>query len=129
MTTGATSWSRDAATSVIDLAKMDGSSHTFIDLAFSVFPGAAAFLPGDKQLIVSGRSPVKPTGATPFGGTYLVTLDTREVKELFRFRAEPNQFPQVVVSPDGKSILYTSRDELPAEYMSLDLSRFVKSKP
>jgi hypothetical protein len=117
------------ASSVIDVAKMDGSSHTAMDLAFSVFPGAMAFLPGDKQLIVSGRAPVKPTGATPFGSTYLVTLDTRDVKELFTFRAYPYQFAQVVVSPDGKSMLYTSRDTLPAEYMSLDLSRFVKSKP
>ena len=91
-------------------------------MPFIVSPGGAAFLPGDKQMIVSEY----PTSAS--AGVYLVTIATREIKKLFTVSTIKNTYAQVVLSPDGKNIVYVSRDSFPAAYATLDVSRLVSSK-
>ena len=109
---------------ILDFAKLDGSVQTSIDLPFSTAPGAAGFLPGDKQMIVS-ESPA--TSKKP--SVYLVTIATREIKKLFTYSSSNDRYAQVAPSPDGKSIVYVNRDSLPAGYATLDVARFLRAKP
>jgi len=119
----------NAVFSTLDIARMDGSSHRSIELPFNISPGAAAFLPGDQQLLVSERASPNAKDFQFTGGAYLVTLGSRETKKLFTFRTFKTAFAQLSLSPDGKSIVYTSRDSLPAGYATLDVSSVLKSKP
>jgi len=115
----------DVKFSVLDIVKMDGTDYTSITMPFIIAPIGVGFLPGDKQLVVTEN----PQTSQQRPGVYLVTIATHEVKKLFSMRLGGNRSAEVSLSPDGKTILYTSRDSLPPAYATLDVSRLLRSQP
>jgi len=110
---------------VIEVVKMDGTAHTTITPSFVVAAGETVeFLPGEKQLMVV-ESP--QTAKRPV--VYLATIATGDMKRLFSFNRTGDRYVQLSLSPDRKSILYTSDDSLPATYATFDVSGFLKSNP
>jgi Tol biopolymer transport system component len=112
--------------SVIDIAKMDGSSHSTITPPFIVSAGGIGFLPGEKQLIFGGNSATERRQ----GYVYAATIATGALKQLFPLALSGNApYAEFMISPDGKSVVYDTRDSLPAAYATLDVSSLLKSNP
>jgi len=111
--------------SVIDVVKMDGSGHSTITPPFVISGGGIGFLPGDKQLIMVGHSSTEKQGHA-----YVTTIATGAIKQLFPLALSGRALlAELSLSPDGKSIVYTSRDSLPAAYATFDISSFLKTNP
>jgi len=102
---------------LLELARVDGSSHTTIELPFNAAAGTNPRLgPGARDLIVmeARRQDVDP-------GVYVVNAGTKAVKKLFTYAAQ-NAFPEIAFAPDGKSIAYLAWQTLPPGVFMMDVS-------
>ncbi len=108
---------------VVDLCRVDGSALVTIDLPFFAAFGSSsvAVLPGAKELTVveAPRQDVDP-------GVYLVTVATKVVRKLFTYPARPARSggPEIAVSPDGQTVLYTVWEAPTPSFSTMDLSVF-----
>jgi len=57
------------------------------------------------------------------------TIATGAVKKLADLKREGSRLPDIAVSPDGRTILYTSRDSLPTSSAALDVARLTNRHP
>jgi Tol biopolymer transport system component len=108
---------------VVDLCRVDGSARVTIDLPFFVAPGPSrvVILPGAKHLIV-----VEALRQDADPGVYLVTVATKTVSKLFTYPSQPARSggPEIAVSPDGHTVLYTSWEALTPSFSTMNLSVF-----
>jgi Tol biopolymer transport system component len=96
-----------------------------IKLPFAAASGDhLAFLPGNKQLVISENARANSTPAL-----YLVTIAKGEVKKLVTLKRVSARAPDFAVSPDGNTVLYTNRDSVPSSSATLDVTRLIKRNP
>jgi hypothetical protein len=113
----------NAGMNVIDLCRVDGSARVSIDLPFFAAFGSSSVvvLPGAKELIVveAARQDTDP-------GVYLVTVATKAVRKLFTYPARPARSggPDISVSPNGRTVVYTVWEALTPSFSTMDLSVF-----
>jgi hypothetical protein len=103
---------------VIELVRLDGSRRYTIELPFFALNGnSLAILPGAKQLVVTERPPQNGNAAV-----YLVDAETSAVKKLFDYSAQGRP-PELVVSPDGQTLLAQVTESLTPSVSAIDLTR------
>ena len=104
---------------VLDIVKRDGTGHATIDLPFSVAPGEGNphFLPGNRSAIIVERPNAKKEHSV-----YLMSLPSGSLTKLFTLPFDSDRPGQVVVSRDGKTILYVSNDPVTSAIAEWDLT-------
>ena len=107
----------------IDVVNLDAPGHpTTIKLPFDAAGGyGMVWVPGDKQLVVAENL---RTTQTP--SIYLVTISTGEVRKLFTVKRQGSRLPDIAISPDGHTILYTTRESVPGSLAALDVARIIR---
>jgi Tol biopolymer transport system component len=101
---------------VLELARLDGTSRSTVHVPFVPMGFNPSVVPGGRGIIVleAGRQDVDP-------GVYLVSPDTEAVRKLFTYSTQYGP-PEVVVSPDGRRLLYLVWESVPRLVMTIDLA-------
>jgi hypothetical protein len=106
-----------ARMNIAELVRTDGTARRTIELPFFAHvQSTPVILPGAKDLIVAERP---APGAIP--GVFLVNVATGSVTRLFDY-APQGRFPEIVASPDGRSLLALSTEVLAPSASAMDFS-------
>jgi Tol biopolymer transport system component len=109
--------------SVLDVLRIDGSSRVTIELPFVIAGDQAsvAILPDANELLVieAPRADAEP-------GVYRVTAASKAVKRLFTYSGRATR-AEMSMSPDGRTMLFTTAEALPTSIATMDLASFRKS--
>ncbi len=110
----------------IRVLRADGTGTSTVSLPFFAAGGARnpQFLPGARQLIVTEHVSDRLVGDP---GVYLVTLATSSVRKLFTVPRDGSFQPEVAISPDGRTLLYTTMDLVSRTHYTIDLSMIIGS--
>ena len=110
----------------LHVMRVDGSDATTISLPFTAHSGLgnAAFLPGNREVVVAGSS----TSADSLA-YYRINLATKAITTI-RTARKPFGGPGAgfAVSPDGRTLLYVTAVPPHSTMVELDLSGFLKTR-
>jgi Tol biopolymer transport system component len=107
----------------LHVMRTNGTEHTSIDLPFTAIagPGNPVFLPGNRELIALGTHASSDSVAY-----YRVNAATKAVTRILTAgKAMGRNGPEFTVSPDGSTLLYSTRNPPHSTIVELDLSSFL----
>ena len=103
---------------MVELVRLDQSDRRTVELPFFAHgQNTMLILPGARELIVTERP--SPTGEP---GVYVVNVTTRSVRKLFAYVPQ-GRLPEMVLSPDGRTLLALITETMVPTVSAMDLSR------
>ena len=105
-------------TKLVELVRLDGSARRSVELPMiaEAMANNPAILPGANALVVVER---QRTGVPP--GLFLVDAATRAATKLLQLPMA-GRLPEIVLSSDGRTLLYLVSDILPSTVSAVDFT-------